>query len=31
MHAIIGAQQCTTVQSDVEDLWASEQIGFQDN
>lgn len=31
MHAIISAQQCTTVQSDVEDLWASEQIGFQGN
>lgn len=31
MHAIISAQQCTTVQSDVDDLWASKQIGFQGN
>lgn len=28
MHATISAQQCTTVQSNVDDLWASEQMGL---
>lgn len=28
MHATISAQQCTTVQSNADDLWASEQMGL---